>query len=81
MSYRTNNRLHVVLAIAIGLFALPVGGAAGLCWWQLFARTPLDGNPDFWVMFALAAVLTIATAAMIAASVWVVFDVWRTRRM
>lgn len=81
MSYRTNGPLHVVFAVAIGLFAIPVGGVAGLCWWQLFARAPLAGALDFWVTFGLAVILTIVALGMALVSVWVLVDVVRVRRM
>ena len=81
MSYRTNDRLHVVFAVAIGLFALPVGGVAALCWWQLFARAPLADALDFWVAFGLAAILTIVALGMVLVLAWVLVDVVRVRRM
>lgn len=81
MSYRTNDKLHVVLACGIGLVAILTGGIGGGCWWQLFAKTPLDGSPNFWVMLSLAVVITVVALIMLAVSVWAIVDVVRVRRM
>lgn len=76
MSYRTNDKLHVVLALTIGITGIIVGGLAFGSWWYAGRL----GGGDFWGMFALALILTVVAVALVGVAAWAIVDVVRVRR-
>jgi uncharacterized membrane protein len=77
VSYRTSDRLHVVMGTLFLLLGVIAGAIAGGSWWYWSTLRQPEGDV---AMFWVSVIVTISAAALGVLGTWVLVDVVRVRR-